>query len=144
MNEVLIDTCFLVALVNPADSFHETAVSAVSEQEGFQLVVTEEVLTEFLNFFSSYGPALRKAASAVIETLAQREDVTVIAQSRDSFAQGFALYRSRLDKSYSATDCISMAVMRTRGIQSVLTNDNHFRQEGFFTVLEENLQSGRR
>jgi predicted nucleic acid-binding protein len=46
------------------------------------------------------------------------------------------LYSLRVDKAYSLVDCMSMVVMQDRGITHVLTNDHHFRQEGF-TVLSD-------
>jgi predicted nucleic acid-binding protein len=39
------------------------------------------------------------------------------------------------DKGYSLTDCISMNVMRDRGINDVLTQDKQFAQEGFNILL---------
>jgi hypothetical protein len=54
-----------------------------------------------------------------------------VAQTAASFASGLALYRARLDKGYSLTDCISMQTMRQEGLSEVLTNDRHFEQEGF-------------
>ena len=137
MKEVFADTCFFVALINPADTLHAAAVAAAQANAGNTLVVTDEVLTELLNFYSSYGPKFRSAAVKVVETLAQRSDVVVVAQSRDSFAHGFALYSARADKSYSATDCISLVTMKERNIESVLTNDYHFRQEGFTILLDD-------
>lgn len=137
MKEVFLDTCFLVALINPADSLHDAAVTASEASEGCLLIVTEEVLTELLNFYSGYGQKFREAAAQIVKALAKRENVMVIPQSRESFARGFALYSSRPDKSYSATDCSSMATMKERRIDSVLSNDNHFRQEGFGILLEE-------
>jgi predicted nucleic acid-binding protein len=56
-------------------------------------------------------------------------------QSHQSFLDGFALFKGRLDKGYNLTDCISMSVMRREGISEVLTNDDHFTQEGFLTLL---------
>jgi uncharacterized protein len=41
-----------------------------------------------------------------------------------------------LDKAYSLVDCMSMSLMRERGITHILTNDHHFRQEGFTLVNE--------
>ena len=41
------------------------------------------------------------------------------------------------DKGYSLTDCISMNVMRRDGLIEVLTNDEHFTQEGFSCLLRE-------
>ncbi|HMG73540.1 MAG TPA: hypothetical protein VK582_08565 [Pyrinomonadaceae bacterium] len=43
--------------------------------------------------------------------------------------------KERPDKGYSLTDCISMNVMRERGLTDVLTNDPHFRQEGYRPLL---------
>ena len=51
------------------------------------------------------------------------------------FESGLALYKSRLDKGYSLTDCVSMVVMRQERIQEVLTHDKHFAQEGFTILL---------
>ena len=137
MREVFADTCFLIALINPNDSLHAAALAAAHDWADAKIVITEEVLVELLNFFSSYGPAFRRAAVQIIESLAQREDVAIIPQSRASFAQGFVLYRARPDKGYSGTDCISMAVMKTYKITEVLTNDPHFRQEGFMPLLTQ-------
>lgn len=45
------------------------------------------------------------------------------------------LYEQRLDKGYSLVDCISINVVRDRGITEVLTNDHHFEQEGFASLI---------
>ncbi len=52
-------------------------------------------------------------------------------QSHESFLAGLKLYEARLDKGYSLTDCISMNTMKAEGLTEVLTNDEHFAQEGF-------------
>jgi predicted nucleic acid-binding protein len=45
------------------------------------------------------------------------------------------LYERRPDKQYSLIDCISMNVMRRKGISEILTRDRHFSQEGFVRLL---------
>ena len=50
-------------------------------------------------------------------------------------SEGLELYENRLDTGYSLTDCISMSLMSEREIQEVLTHDNHFKQEGFTSLL---------
>ena len=40
------------------------------------------------------------------------------------------------DKAYSLVDCMSMELMRQRGITHALTNDHHFAQEKFTVVSE--------
>jgi predicted nucleic acid-binding protein len=57
--------------------------------------------------------------------------ITVVSQTHASFLDGLALYEARPDKAYSLTDCISMQTIRRAGLTDVLTNDHHFRQEGF-------------
>ena len=62
--------------------------------------------------------------------------ITVIEQSRPLFDQALALYRRRLDKSYSMVDCIGMVICKDRGITEVLTADHDFEQEGFTLLLK--------
>jgi len=44
-------------------------------------------------------------------------------------------YSLRTDKGYSLTDCVSMNVCCEIGITEILTNDEHFEQEGFKILL---------
>jgi uncharacterized protein len=53
------------------------------------------------------------------------------------FSAGLELFRSRRDKEWSLTDCMSFVVMRERGITDALTNDHHFEQAGFRILLKE-------
>ena len=61
--------------------------------------------------------------------------VTVVRQTPDLFDAGLALYRRRLDRGYSLTDCMSMIVCRERRIGDVPTHDRHVEQEGFAILL---------
>jgi hypothetical protein len=51
--------------------------------------------------------------------------------------KGIALYRSRLDKEWSLTDCISMVVMQEQGLSEAVTADHHFAQAGYRASLLE-------
>jgi len=62
-------------------------------------------------------------------------NVKVLAQSRDSFLRGIGLYEQGPDKEYSLTDCISMNAMWSESVTKILTNDHHFKQEGFDTLI---------
>ena len=66
--------------------------------------------------------------------LANSQIETIFIEGAD-FLSGFNLYEARPDKGYSLTDCISMSIMRERGIKDVLTHDAHFTQEGFHILL---------
>jgi predicted nucleic acid-binding protein len=100
-------------------------------------VTTDEVLTEYLAFFSGAKLSVRLQAGDNVDALLRSSTVVVIPQSRESFLAGLELYRARPDKGYSLTDCISMLTMRREGITQVLTNDAHFTQEGFRALFRE-------
>ena len=59
----------------------------------------------------------------------------LIRQTPELFDRAFDLYRRRLDKGYSLTDCMSMVVCTDLGISDVLSHDRHFAQEGFTGLL---------
>jgi uncharacterized protein len=131
MSVVFVDTHYWIASVNTLDQWHVKAIEVENNLIGAQLVTTEEVLIEVLNYFASLGPQVRRKVVHVVRRLFERADVEVIPQTEESFLTGIAFYEERLDKGYSLTDCISMNIMRERGITDVLTKDHHFSQEGF-------------
>ncbi len=45
------------------------------------------------------------------------------------------LYRARLDKDWSITDCLSIAIMERRRLMEALTTDGHFEQAGLKAML---------
>ncbi len=128
------DAFFWIALAHPRDAFHARAVSWRHSNPDANLVTTEEVLTEVLNWFSGLGATGRQTATGLVDDLYSDPTIQVLPQSSASFQNGLDLYRSRLDKEYSLTDCRSMVAMRSLGLSEVLSNDHHFGQEGF-TVL---------
>ena len=101
------------------------------------LLTTDEVLTEFLTALSKGGENLRRQAARMVRAILANPNVKVLPQSRDSFLRGVDLYEQRLDKEYSLTDCISMNAMKSESVAEVLTNDQHFRQEGFEVLITE-------
>jgi predicted nucleic acid-binding protein len=131
MKSLYADTFYWIALAGPTDSAHQSALMLTAERATSEIVTTDEVLTEYLTFFSAAPEPTRREAAEVFEDLLASSIVRVIPQSRDSFRAGLQLYRARPDKGYSLTDCISMQTMRREGITEVLTNDRHFEQEGF-------------
>jgi predicted nucleic acid-binding protein len=80
---------------------------------------------------------MRRKAVAIAKRILEDPSVHVVAQSRESFLSGIALYEARPDKRYSLTDCISMQTMRKEGLSEVLTNDRHFEQEGFRALFRD-------
>jgi len=96
----------------------------------------DEILTEFMTFFSA-DPWQRSRAAATVRSLLADPEIRVIPQSHESFLAGLSLYEARPDKGYSLVDCISMQTMRKEGLTEVLTNDRHFEQEGFRALFRD-------
>jgi uncharacterized protein len=131
---VFADTVYWVALINPKDEWRSQARSAIASLGDTQIVTTDSILIEVLNFFAEHGNEARRRAVSSVEQLLISPDIEVVPQSHDNFLAGLTFYKARADKGYSLTDCTSMITMRERNIGEVLTHDRHFGQEGF-TVL---------
>jgi len=125
-------TFYRIALTLPGDAAYARAHQVTDD-----ILTTEEVLTEYLTFFSAAPAHLRREVAANVEAMLSDPSVRVIPQSHDSFMAGFGLYRARPDKGYSLVDCISMQTMRHEGLTDVLTNDRHFGQEGFRALFRD-------
>ena len=135
MTEIFADSFYWIALVNPTDASHQTVLGFSQTSLDSVLVTTDEVLSEFLNYFSAAGERKRRIVGTMVEETMNHSRIMVLPQTRDSLLSGFALYKARGDKGYSLTDCISMTTMRERNIREVLTHDHHFEQEGFILLL---------
>jgi uncharacterized protein len=134
MPSYFVDTWFFIARLNRADSHHVSARQIEGRLRFSSLVAHDGVLTELLSYFSGQGRNARSEASLVVRDVAHT--MTAAPASRDLFIRGLYLYEQRPDKEYSLVDCMSMTLMRERGVTHVLTNDHHFRQEGFTVVNE--------
>lgn len=135
MNRLFCDTLYFTALINPKDQWHQSAVSIEPLVETLDLVTTEEILTELLNFYSEFGQRMRFEVSIYVRQLLVNPKFEIIGRGELSFLNALELYESRLDKGYSLTDCISMNVCRELNITEILTHDHHFEQEGFTVLL---------
>lgn len=137
MKRVFLDTSYIKALADRHDDLHERA-KTVSAALGSHIKVTSQmVLTEVLNFLRGKGKHLRAAVLPIIDLLHSQPNTQVIPQTSQQFNAALALYRQRMDKGYSLTDCASMLIMEEEGIQNILTADKHFEQAGFKALLRE-------
>lgn len=116
---------------------HERAKAFTRATPPHLIVTTEEVLTQYLNYFAAWGTQFRITAATNVENMRASRTVRIVLQSAVSFRVGLALYRSRPDKGYSLTDCISMETMRNEGLTDALTNDRHFEPEGFRVLFRD-------
>ncbi|HEV7241474.1 MAG TPA: PIN domain-containing protein [Thermoanaerobaculia bacterium] len=134
MQEYFADAWFLIALVSRFDGHHVAARRLETFVAHHRVVTHDAVLSEVLTYFSGAGTHARQVAVDIVRRALR--DFLVEPASRELFLLALDLYESRRDKQYSLVDCMSMELMKQRGITHVLTNDHHFRQEGF-TVLSD-------
>jgi uncharacterized protein len=132
MTPVFADTFYFLALINPRDVAHPRAV-AFSEKQEIPVITTAWVLTEVADALSS--PPGRSIVIALLRNLETDALFTILPPDPILFRQGFDLYASRPDKSWSLTDCISFAAMGQHGLTESLTGDHHFEQAGFKALL---------
>lgn len=137
MAEVFLDTAYAGALAAPTDAHHAQALQWADrlEAQATQLVTTPATLIEIGNGLAK--ARYRRAAIRVLSALIADPTVTIVPLSEGLYLRAFQLYRSRLDKEWGLTDCISFIVMQDRGISAALTSDVHFQQAGFQALLRE-------
>jgi uncharacterized protein len=135
IRSVFIDAACIVSLINPRDQKHQTAQDALNEVRGAELVTTDAVLTEVLNYYSERGDYLRSEALKIVKGLMNHKDINLIYHGKYWFYLGLERFEERQDKGYSLTDCISMVIMEANAIQDILTSDRHFTQAGFRILM---------
>jgi len=139
MRRVFADTVYWLATANPNDQWAVPAREAKEKLGDVFIVTTDEVLSEFATSMGK-SAELRRTAAQIIRTILSNPNVKVVPQTRDGFLKGLERYESRLDKTYSLADCISMNVMKSENIHDVLTKDHHFEQEGFKVLIQKNAR----
>lgn len=131
MSEVFADSFYWIALLNPTDAFHEAAKrTPVSGR----IVTSVAVQLEVLDAFAT-NPSLRPTAIHFWECTNRDPQVVVIPLDAALLESAMDLFKARMDKTWSFTDCISFEIMRNRNIARALSADHHFRQAGFHTVF---------
>lgn len=135
MSRVFADTNYWIALLNEKDQLHSAIQAINGKIRRSTLLTTHEVLSEVLILFRDHGPHVRQTAAAFVRILLSDPTVAVHPQSGQSFFSGLELYEARPDKGDSLTDWSSMAIMRKEGVAEVLSQDEHFTQEGFIRLL---------
>ena len=124
------DTSFWIALSSKRDQYHSQAVAwhAAVMRSGIRIVTTEAVLWEWLNALAD--TTTRATAAEGYRRAHADQSVEVVPIDPELNAAAVDLYRSRGDKDWSLTDCISVVVMERHRLTEALTTDHHFEQAG--------------
>lgn len=136
MIPVFLDTSGLIALVNKDDQWHEAAEWAWSElvAGGAPFLTTSLILIEIGDGLSKIRQ--RQGAIELYNRLRASRRTEILQIGEDEQERGWNLFRNRKDKEWGITDCISMAVMMQRGVNSAFSADHDFEQAGFQVLIE--------
>jgi len=124
------DTSFWIALSSRRDQYHSQAVTWHAEvvRTGSRIVTTEAVLWEWLNALAD--ATTRAIAAEGYRRVHADSRVEVVPFEPELSGAAVDLYRSRADKDWSLTDCLSFVVMERRYLTEALSTDQHFEQAG--------------
>jgi predicted nucleic acid-binding protein len=130
---LLLDTAFVQALLNRHDQHHDRALTLLpSVQAAAEVWITEAVLVEIGNALSTFH---REAAAAFVEQCYHTANMRVVTIDTPLLLRALQLYRSRPDKTWGLTDCISFVVMQENKLTDAVTTDQHFVQAGYQALL---------
>jgi len=130
---ILIDSGFLIGLIDRKDELHDRAIAWAKHLRNEALLASDLVLVEAYNFF--VAPTNRGFADQALTRFFTHPDVQLLTTQTSHLDAGRQLFRTRQDKAWSLTDCVSFAIMGELGMTSALAFDHHFEQAGFDALL---------
>ena len=135
MRTVFADTGYWIALLDPQDTLHQSAVNLSVSLAQAKICTSEMVFTEVLNHFAKRGSFLRQAAVALIQIAQENPVIEIVPQTAELFQQALMFYSQRPDQAWSHTDCASFCIMQQQHLLEALAYDKHFEQVGFIALL---------
>lgn len=129
------DTSFWMALSRKRDQYnrHAVAWNQLVIRTRSSIVTTEAVLWEWLNGLSD--ASTRGVAAEGYRRAHADARIEVVPFQPELIDSAVQLYRTRPDKNWSLTDCLSFVVMESRHLTDALTTDCHFEQAGLKVMM---------
>ena len=129
----LVDTFFVLALLNRRDQNHNAAKEFFPRlQTAEEVWITEAILVEIGN---ALGAINRVAAVNFIKNCYEAPNIRVVSVDTPLLHSALQIYQVHTDKTWGLTDCISFVVMKDQNLTDAVTGDKHFEQAGFRTLL---------
>jgi predicted nucleic acid-binding protein len=124
-----------MALSRKRDQYHQHAVAwnQFVIWTRSSIVTTEAVLWEWLNGLSD--ASARGVAAEGYRRAHADARIEVVPFESELIDAAVQLYRTRPDKDWSLTDCLSFVIMERRHLTEALTTDGHFEQAGVRVVM---------
>ena len=134
-DRLFLDTVFIQAVLNRHDQYQDKAKAFLPRvRNAAEVWVTEAVLIEVGNALSAVK---RLEAIQFIEQCYRTDNIQVVSVDTELLTRAMQLYRTRPDKTWGLTDCISFVVMEDQGLINAVTADIHFVQAGYRALLRE-------
>jgi uncharacterized protein len=125
---LFLDTGYIIALINPKDQYHTSAIALAERYDGSSLLTTSAILLEIGNALSRNYKA---ESIQVLHHLLNDESTTIVQLTPESLIQSFDRYQQYPDKQWGLVDCFSFVTMEKYQVRQALTFDRHFTQAGF-------------
>lgn len=134
---IFLDTSYVIALVHAPDPYHQRAVELgdLIASRGTSCLLHLGIIMEVGDGFARQDR--RSKGMQLIDRFLGEPGYEVAPLTEELRRLAIDLYRSRPDKSWGLTDCLSFVLMTERGIEEALTSDSHFEQAGFRALLLE-------
>ena len=138
MTSQFVDTSGWANWAVRSEPYYELAGLCVAEvwDAGGTLVTTNWVLDELTGLLTSPLRMDKRTQVGVLDGIRSDPSVRVVAIDAALEADAWQLWRTRLDKDWSLTDCASFVVMTRLRLADALTADHHFEQAGFVRLLK--------
>ena len=132
MKAVFADTFHFLALLKADDPYHRRAVQ-LHRVRCQRMVTTDCVLLETGD--ACCAPDDHGDFLALYDSITKDSRIQIVRLTPELLERGVGFFRSRADKNWPLTDCISFVVMHDHELTEALTADRHFEQAGFRALL---------
>jgi len=128
---VFIDTGLLVTFHNTRDANHERATELMRQIVEGELgtaytsdYIFDEAVTVAL--IRTHNPRNAKAVGSMMLGESNPPFLAILRVSEDDFKEAWSLFSKHAERRLSFTDCTSIALMRKRGIETIVSFDRDF------------------
>ncbi len=140
---LFVDAVYLIASFDPNDQWRDFALELVDLVESRSLVTTDGVLSEFLAHCSRFEQDRRHGAARYVQELRASGQIEIVELTSALVIARIEAYAGEFRYSrLSLQDCISILVMRQRGIWDALTADREFTLAGINVLMHAPAERG--
>ena len=134
---VFVDSVYLIASFDPLDQWNDAAAEFGDLYETRSLVTTDGIFGEFLAHCSRLSPERRRSAAGLVQQLRSNDRIEVVELTSALVEDAISAYGAEFRYTrLSLHDCVSILVMRERGITDALTADREFSLAGINVLMQ--------